>query len=172
MNLVLGEDYRVITVSFNPKDDAEDARRTADRFRKKLLPSVGNKSGWIFLSGDQQNIVPLMKDLGFLYKEDKGEFAHTAAIFVLTPSGVISQHFTGISFPFRDVRLALVEASQGKVGTLLDQALLFCFRFDPSQGKYTWAAFNVVRAGAVITLLLIIGLFFSLRRREKISTKK
>ena len=167
LNLTLGDEYRVVTVSFDPSDTPETALEVAEKFRGSLGAEVGDVSEWLFLSGEQQNIVPLMTQLGFQYKEDMGEFAHTAAIFLLTPQGKISQHFAGISFPFRDVRLALVEASSGKIGTLLDQALLYCFRFDPTQGKYTWAAFNVMRAGGSATLLLLVGLIFWLRKGEK-----
>lgn len=167
LTLTLGDDYRVVTVSFNPQDTPESARRVATEFRGKLLSEVSREGNqeWKFLSGNEENIVPLMKSLGFHFKEDKGEFAHVAAIFLLSPKGMISQHFAGISFPYRDVRLALVEASQGKIGTLLDHALLFCYRFDDLQGKYTWAAFGLVRTGAGMTLIALV-LFIGLLRRQ------
>lgn len=167
LTLTLGVDYRVVTVSFNPQDTPKSARRVAKEFRGKLLSKAAREKGheWKFLSGNEENIVPLMKALGFHFKEDKGEFAHVAAIFLLSPKGMISQHFAGISFPYRDVRLALVEASQGKIGTLLDHALLFCYRFDDLQGKYTWAAFGLVRTGAGMTLIALV-LFIGLLRRQ------
>ncbi|MCI5064533.1 SCO family protein [bacterium] len=167
VELHLGDDFSVVTLSFNPEDTAEKARETGEKYRSLLGVSEAAASSWLFLSGASKEITPLMQQLGFRYKEDRGEFAHTAAIFVLTPEGKISQHFAGISFPYRDVRLALVEASEGKIGTLLDHALLYCFRFDPSQGKYTWAAFNVMRAGGGLTFLLLAGFIFWLRKREK-----
>ncbi|MCB0328467.1 MAG: SCO family protein [Bdellovibrionales bacterium] len=170
IGLNLGTDYNVVTVSFNPKDDADSAGEVASRYRAQIADSAGNNDDWAFLAGDNDNIVPLMKQLGFHYKEDRGEFAHTAAIFILAPNGMISQHFTGISFPFRDVRLSIVEASKGEVGTLLDHALLFCFRFDPTEGKYTLAAFNVMRAGGLITLVTLAGLIVWLRMRERRSS--
>ena len=169
LKLSLGDDYRVVTISFNPLDTPESAREVRAKFADSLTAEIGDRSEWLFLSGTQENIVPLMKQLGFHYKEDKGEFAHTAAIFVATPAGTISQYFGGISFPFRDVRLSLVEAGEGQIGTVLDQVLLYCFRFDPSEGKYTWAAFSVMRAGGGLTFLFLAGLILYLRRREKSS---
>ncbi|NBW40000.1 SCO family protein [bacterium] len=173
LTLTLGEDYRVVTVSFNPQDGPESAKRIASEFRGKLVfdATKANEGEWRFLSGDEENIVPLMKSLGFHYKEDEGEFAHVAAIFLLSPQGMISQHLAGINFPYRDVRLALVEASQGKIGTLLDRALLFCYRFDDLQGKYTWAAFGFVRTGAGMTLLALVLFFGFLRKRESPPSK-
>lgn len=167
LNLSLGEDYRVVAVSFNPKDTPKSASKMRHRFVDSLPEKVGNPSGWSFLSGSEENIALLMSQLGFHYKKDKGEFAHTAAIFITTPQGLISQYYTGISFPYRDVRLSLVEAGKGEIGTVIDHVLLYCFRFDPTQGKYTWAAFNVMRAGGGLTLVLLAGLIFWLRKREK-----
>ena len=165
LSLSLNEDYRVITVSFDPSDTPEGASKQFDTFASGIKLKSGSSSGWVFLTGDQSNIDSLMGSLGFLYREDMGEYAHTAAIFVLTPLGVVSQYFTNIQFSTRDVRLALVEAGKGVVGGIVDQVLLYCFRFDPTKGKYTWAAFNFVRVGALLTLLLLVGLFFWLRRK-------
>ena len=109
----------------------------------------------------------LMKQIGFNYRPDGEEFAHTAAMILLTPNGQISQYFTGIDFSPWDTKLALVEASQGSIGSALDHALLYCFRFDPTKGKYTWAAFGIMRAGGVLTLVFLVGLIFLLARREK-----
>lgn len=165
IDLTLGEDFRVVTVSFNTREEAADAHRAQETWRSRFQ-GKGDALAWHFLVGDSKNVDPLMEQIGFRYLPDGKEFAHTAAIMLLTPSGEISQYFTGISFPTWDVRLALIEASRGEIGTAFDQVLLYCFRFDPTKGKYTWFAFNVVRAGGAITLILLAGLIFVLWRRD------
>jgi protein SCO1/2 len=108
-----------------------------------------------------------MNQIGFGYVRDGNEFAHGSGIFVITPTGEISQYFTGIEFPASDVRLGLVEASKGRIGTPIDHVLLFCFRFDPTKGRYTLMAGNIMRAGGAITLLALIFIFvLTFRRRE------
>jgi protein SCO1/2 len=109
-----------------------------------------------------------MNQIGFKYLPDKGEFAHAAALMILTPDGQISQYFTDVNAAARDVKLALVEASRGSIGSAIDHVMLFCFRFDQTKGKYTWAAFNIMRAGGALTLLFLAGLVLFLRRREKV----
>jgi protein SCO1/2 len=109
----------------------------------------------------------LTKTAGFRYVYDPKShlFAHGAAIMVLTPQGKISHYFYGVEFSARDLRLALVEASQGKIGTATDQILLFCFHYDPSQGKYSAYALNFVRLGGIITIICL-GIFI-VRHRKK-----
>lgn len=166
MNLKVGSDYQVVTISFDPKDTPQMAEKQFNRFGSELVERSGNPNGWKFLVGTQTNIDSFMGSLGFRYQEDKGEYAHTAAIFVATPAGEISQYFANIEFSPSDVRLAIVEAGRGMVGTVLDQVLLYCFRFDPSKGKYTWAAFGLMRAGGGVTFLVLFGLILWLRNRE------
>lgn len=167
LTLSLEEEYQVVTISFDPEDTPERARTQFEKFAA-AMEGAGN---WHFLSGEEEDIYPLMKSIGFKYFEDKGEFAHTAAIFILTAEGRISQYFTGLQFSPRDVRLALVEASSGQIGSALDQVLLYCYRFDPTKGKYTMAAFNVVRAGGAVALVFLVGLIFRLRMKERADRK-
>lgn len=169
LNLPLGDDYRVVAISFNPKEGPDLALTRQQEFRGKLhdLPQSGRAAGWDFMVGSPEPVKTLLNQIGFPYEEDKGEFVHSAVLMILTPNGQISQYFTGINFSARDVRLALVEASQGKIGNLIDHALLFCFRFDPLKGKYTWAAFNLMRAGGALTLLGLGALIVLLRLRER-----
>jgi protein SCO1/2 len=94
-----------------------------------------------------------MNELGFKFMKDGEDFAHSAALMILTPTGEISQYFTGIMFTPLDVRLSLVEASKGVIGTAVDHLLLYCFRFDPIQGKYTWAVVSLLRIGGILTLV-------------------
>ena len=167
LKLELGTDYKVLTVSFDPKEGPELAKKRAKHYYTTLKSPVSGPKGWKFLVGDQVNIDPLMNQIGFEYFEDKGEYAHTAAVIVLTPQGRISQYFTGISFSKRDLRLALVEASEGKIGNLIDHVLLYCYRFDPTKGKYTWVAFGIMRTGGALTLLLLGTTLLLLWKREK-----
>jgi len=167
MEFVLGEDYEVITVSFDSTEGPDLAAKTAEKYRGQFKTPADAARGWEFLVGDEQSVKELMDSVGFRYRKDNGEFAHTAALILLTPQGEISQYFTGVSFPPSDFRLALVDASKGAIGSILDHVYLFCFRYDHLQGKYTWAVFNIVRAVGFATLFGLIFLFVRLRRREK-----
>lgn len=162
LQLQIGSDYDVLTVSFNPHEGTALARKRKQEFTAGFTGLGDAQTGWHFLTGSAENVNPLMLQLGFNYKPDGSDFAHTAAIFLLTPEGKISQYFTGVTFSAFDTKLALIEASESKIGSTLDHVLLFCFRFDPSIGKYTWAAFGVMRAGGIITLVLLIVLFYRL----------
>jgi protein SCO1/2 len=172
LDLKLGKEYRIGAVSFDPADDPSSAR---DRQKQVLsevaadhLPAgMDSAEYWPFFTGAERDVKNLFDQVGYKYKRDGDEFAHTAAIFVLTPEGKISQYFTGIEFQPFDVRLALVEASHGKIGSTLDHVLLYCFRFDPTKGKYVWVAFNIMRVGATATLLLLVSLIYILWRRDR-----
>lgn len=167
LELSLGEEYQVVTISFNPREGAALAAQRQAQYQEMLSSQGVDASAWKFLVDKDSSVKALMKSLGFHYKEDKQDFAHSAALFILTPDGRISQYFTGIEFSPWDVRLALVEASMGSIGSALDHVLLFCFRFDPLKGRYTLVAQNIMRAGGALTLIFLTGLIVTLRRREK-----
>lgn len=167
LEFTLGEDYQVITVSFDHKETPELAAKMADKYRSQFKTPDDAARGWSFLVGEAAPVRELMESIGFHYREDKGEFAHTAALILLTPKGEISQYLTGVSYSPDTARLALVDASNGAIGSVLDQVYLFCFRYDHIQGKYTWAVFNIVRAVGAITLIGMLILFYRLRRRER-----
>jgi protein SCO1/2 len=167
LTLSLGDDYAIATISFDPREGVELAKKRADQYRTQYRKSDSANKNWHFLVGDGEATNKLMDRIGFLYREDGEDFAHTAAIMILTADGILSQYFTGIEFSPFDTRLAIVEASNGAVGTPLDHVFLFCFRFDESVGKYTWAVFNLMRAAGVLTLLALIGLIFGLYLGEK-----
>lgn len=168
VDLELGTDYQVATVSFNHKDTPQKAASRRKTYHEKYKGKGDPDTGWHFLVGEEGIVKQLMSQIGFQYFEDKGEFAHTAALMVLTADGVLSQYFTGITFSPWDVKLALVEASKKKIGTAIDHVLLYCFRFDPTKGKYTWAAFGVMRAGGVLTLLFLVSLIGYFVRKERL----
>lgn len=168
INLTLGKDFTVITVSFDETDTAETALNR-EGFIKGGLASGVDASGWHFLFGSKENVSQLMETLGFRYKRDGDDFSHSAAIFFVTPQGEVSQYFAGIDFDPKSTRAALVDASRGTIGTVFDQVFLFCFRYDHMQGKYVWVAFNIMRTGGLLTLSFLAILIYRLWRRERLN---
>jgi protein SCO1 len=166
--LTLGKDFKVVTFSFDPEETPSLAAKRAAKFRAQYRIPKDAEVGWEFLVGKEPSIQALLSDIGFKVTPDQGEFAHSAAIMVLTPEGEISQYFTDINFPAWDVKLSLVEASSGKIGSPFDHFLLYCFRFDPTKGKYTWAASLALKGGTVaIALSLALFLVWYIRREPK-----
>ena len=168
ITLNLGKDFDAITVSFEPKDTPELAKAKRDVYAGQY-GRPGARENWHFLTGDQPSIDALTQAVGFHYAYDSAsrQYAHAAAILVLTPHGRIARYFYGVQYPGRDVRLGLVEASEGKIGTPTDHALLYCYQYDPATGKYGLMVMNVVRAAGVLTVL-VLGIFmFVMFRRER-----
>jgi protein SCO1/2 len=165
MSLKIGEDYDVVTVSFDPREGSELARRKKDGYVRGLNRE-GAERGWHFLTGDEANIKRLTESVGFRYAYDAktDQFAHASGIMVLTPQGKISHYFYGVEYGPRDVRLGLVEASAGKIGSPVDQLLLYCYHYDPATGKYAWVI-NLYRGAGVLTVLAMIALLVFLVRR-------
>jgi protein SCO1/2 len=150
-----GRDFEVVSVSFDPKDTPDIAASKKQLLLKRYgRPNTSN--GWHFLVGDQPNIKTLTDAVGFHYKYDAAtqQFAHASGIMILTPDGHLSRYFYGLEYAPRDIRLGLVEASQNKIGSPVDQILLFCYHYDPSTGKYGAIAMNLVRfAGGAFVLI-------------------
>lgn len=158
INLNVGRDFNVLTVSFDPREKAVLAAAK----RQNYLGSYGREGaeeGWHFLTGDEKNIRALMNAAGFRYTWDEklGQFAHAAAIMILTPEGKMSRYFYGIEFSPRDLRLGLVDASKGKIGNLADSVLLLCYHYDPSTGEYSMTILSLLRIAGVLTVLLLGG---------------
>jgi protein SCO1/2 len=168
MPLVLGKDFRVLTVSLDPHDTPAMAASKQEWYSGRFGPR-GVADGWHFLTGSEDNIESLAGAVGFHYELDpkSGQYAHAAGIVVLTPDGRLARYFYGVEYSPRDVRLALVEASRGRIGSLADEILLFCFHYDPESGRYTLVVLNTIRAAGVATLLGLGGLMVVLFRREK-----
>lgn len=167
MNLDLGKDYKILTVSFDKSDNSQLANKRAISFYEKLKkPELGPK-GWNFFTGSNKNIETLMGQLGYHYANDKGEFIHSAAIMIISPLGKIVRYFYGFSHDSKQVRLALIDASNGKIGHTLDRVLLYCFRFDPSKGKYTLSILRVIRIFSVVILVSLFSVLIYLRKKEK-----
>jgi protein SCO1/2 len=165
LELRSGVDYSIATVSFDPTEGPDLALKAKQSFGQEL----GEKAeGWSFLTGDEGNIQRLMKSLGFGYKLVDGEYAHSAVIYILTADGILSQYFLGVDFYDRlwDIRLSLVSAAEGKIGSLIDQAALYCFMFDPTKGKYSLVVFNLVRGVALLGLIALVAFLSVLWSRE------
>lgn len=173
IQLKLSTDFSVLVVGFDPQETPEDASKVMNKFNAKLIGEPASGTSAIqYLVGGQEQVRGLMGDLGFKYMRDGEDFAHSAALMILTPTGEISQYFTGIMFSPWDAKLALVEASKGEIGTAIDHLMLYCFRFDPLQGKYTWAVVGLLRVGGALTLigLGLVYFFFARRRRRATGT--
>lgn len=167
MNLELGVDYKIATFSFNPVEGPELAQIKKSQYAKILEESGKSISGWEFFVGEKPQTQALINQLGFGIMAEGEEFAHSAAIFIINKSGKISQYFTDINFSPADVRLALVEASEGKIGTVMDQAMLFCYKFDPNKGKYTWAVGRVMQVLGALSILIVGGIIAKLIINER-----
>jgi len=161
-----GRDFEVLSVSFDPKDTPQLAASKKQMYLRRY-GRPGTANGWHFLTGDEANIQALTSAVGFRYKYDaaSGQFAHASGIMVLTPQGRLSRYLYGVEYAPRDVRLALVEASENKIGSPVDQLLLFCYHYDPATGKYGAIAINFVRfAGLAFTLICGFFLIAAWRR--------
>lgn len=163
-----GNEFRLITVSIDPTETVQLAWGKKERYLK-FLDKPGAENGWNFLVGDSLSIAGLAESIGFKYFYDaaRDEFAHPAVVTILTPQGRISRYLYGIEYKERDVRLALIEASDGKIGTTLDRLILYCYHYDPAAKGYVLFAQNVMKAGGALTLVLLVLFVGLLWRRER-----
>jgi protein SCO1 len=164
----IGQDFDVITVSIDPRDQPKDAAAKKEKYIRHY-GRLDSAPGWHFLTGNDSSIKKLTNTVGFQYAYDSrtDQFAHGAALLVLTPQGVTSRYFYGFEYKPRDLRMAIVEASEGKVGNAVDQFLLLCFHYDPVTGKYSRNAMMFTRAGGIATVLVLGGFIGAMFRREK-----
>ncbi len=170
MKAKVGEDFEILTISFDPLDRPRAAKLKKDN----ALDALGDPSasaGWHFLVGTLDNIKPLTESVGFSYRwnEDEQEWAHSAATIVCTPTGRVSRYFS-FNNESELVRMSLVEASQGKVGSLFDQLFLWCYHYDPSRGDYAPVARNIMQLGGALTLGvlgLVLGGFWLIEHRRR-----
>jgi len=169
----VGNEFDVITVSFDPRETPEmAAAKKKDYVRRYGRANAA--AGWHFLTGQPDAINALTKTVGFQYQYDakSNQYAHATAIMVLTPQGRISRYFYGVDFPPKDLRMGLVEASQGKIGNAVDAVLLYCYHYNPETGKYGAMVANILRLAAAATILLLGGLIFILWRLDRSVTRK
>jgi protein SCO1/2 len=162
-----GQEYDIVVASIDPGETpalaTEQKRQALARFNRS-----GTENGWHFLTGDQSAIDALTDDVGFryVYDSERDEYAHAAGVTVLTPEGRISRYLFGIDFPPRDVRMALIESTENKIGSLVDQAMLYCFHYNPTIGRYTAATMLILRIAGAVTLVAVVLMIVLLRRRE------
>jgi len=164
----VGDQFDVITVSFNPSDTPELAAKKKASYLGEYR-RAGAESGWHFLTGDEASIKRLAEAVGFRYTylPDKGEFAHAAGIMVMTPQGVLARYFYGVEFAPRDVKFGLMEAAENRIGTPVDELQLFCYRYDATTGRYTNQVMTLIRIGAVLTVLAVAAFIFRSWRNER-----
>lgn len=164
-----GDEYRVVVVSFDPRDTTESAAKKRLNYLDAYGRPVADK-GWDFLVGDEAQVKALAAAAGFHYRwdEDQKQFAHAAGAFVYTPDGRLSRTLYGITFP--SLKLALLEASEGKIGTVVDRVLLFCFHYDPLARGYVIATTRLVRASGALTLAALAIWLLRFWRRERKAT--
>lgn len=162
-----GRDYDVVFISFDPNDTPSEALRKKHEAMARFA-RPGTESGWHFLTGSAESIrqVTTAADFRYSYDEKTRLFGHASGILLLTPDGRISRYFFGVEYPPSNVRLGLVDASAGKIGTPVDHLLLFCYQYDPSKGRYSATILTVIRMGGVVTLLCMAIGFVIFRRRE------
>jgi protein SCO1/2 len=163
-----GKQFRIITVLLDPKETNDSARR----FRSRYLAQYnrpGTEPGWTFLTGSDQNIHELAQAVGFSYNynEVRGEYVHPAALTLLSPDGKVARYLYGLEYPDKTLRLGLVEASEGKVGSSLDRLVLYCFHYDATEGRYAPIAARIMQVGGAVSLLVLAGLLTILIRRDK-----
>ena len=162
-----GQDYDVVAISFDAREKPLQAANKKAVYMKALAHPENNK-GWHFLTGDLHSIKRVTDAVGFKYVWDvhTAQFAHASAVYILTPEGKLSKYFYGVDYSPKDMRLAMVEASSNKIGTPVDQILLFCYHFDPHAAKYTPWALGLLRLAGAATVLSIGGFVVIMLRRD------
>ncbi|HEX4075499.1 MAG TPA: SCO family protein [Candidatus Acidoferrales bacterium] len=172
--LTIGKDFNVVTVSIDPTERPVLAEAKQELYTG-MYERPGAAQGWHFLTGDEPQIKTLADAVGFhyAYDPDSKQYAHAAAIMLLTPDGRISRYFYGVTYPERDLRLGLVDASSGKIGSPLDAAMLYCYHYDPHTGKYGLLISRVIQVSGALTILLGgIGLFVLFRGEHYVPWSK
>jgi protein SCO1/2 len=172
----VGKEFNVLTVSINPNDTSAMARAKKENYLKDYVkeghdPQLAH-SGWSFATADENQVRKLAAELGFEYKYDQiqKQYAHPAVTFMLTPKGVVSRYLYGITYDPRNLKLALLEASQGKIGSVFDRLLMFCYHYEPLARGYSIQAMKVMQLGAVAIIALLGGylvVFWTRQRKGK-----
>ena len=163
-----GDEYEAVTVSFNHRETPDIASRQKKKYLK-VLGKDNAATGWHFLTGSKENIGKLADAVGFNFRwvPKKKQYAHPAALFFVSEDGLLTRYLKDWAAPPGDVRKALVEASNGTVGTVVDQALMYCFQYDPSSNSYVADAFNLMKAGGILTMIVLGAMLFYFWRRER-----
>lgn len=165
--LTAGGDYQIVAVSFDPRETSSMAAVKKENYVKDY-GRPGAENGWHFLTGPELSSKNLAEAVGFRYAYDSitNQYAHGSAIMILTPEGRVAKYFYGINYPSRDVRLGLIEAANHRIGSPVDQVLLYCYHYDPSTGKYGMVIMNVIRLGGLLTLGGLAAFMIVMLRRD------
>jgi protein SCO1/2 len=172
LDLEAGTDYDLVAISIDPGETPELARKKCESYRSRAGHRADRPDadrGWHFLVGEEAAIEAVTRAAGFRFVEDEatGEFAHASGIMILTPRGVLSRYLLGVDYAPRDLKLAVLEASDGRVGSLADALLMLCFHYDPATGRYGLAIQRVLRAAGLLTVAVVGGSILWMRRRER-----
>lgn len=167
MPFTAGQDFEVVLVSFDARDTPAAAAEK-ERAHLEYWSRQADAPSWHLLTGDEATIRRVTSAAGFTYQWDErtGQFAHVSGVLVATPEGRLSRYFYGVEYSPKELRLALVESGEGKIGSAIDELLLYCFHYDPETGRYGLLVMNLVRLGGVLTMLFIGGFIFLMRRRD------
>jgi protein SCO1/2 len=162
-----GDEFEIVVVSFDPRDTPESAN-AKKRAHLAHWKTADTAAGWHFLTADQPTIASLTSAAGFSYQWDEtsGQFAHVSGLLTLTPDGRLARYFYGVEYSPKELRLALVESGQGRIGSAVEELLLYCFHYDPTTGRYGWAVMTLVRLGGLLTVAAVLGFVVMMRRRE------
>lgn len=168
----VGKEFNVVTVSFDPKETPQLAAAKKKTYLQRY-DRAGAENGWHFLTGQEPSIKALTNAVGFHYQWDPQtqQYAHATAIMVLTPQGKLAQYFYGVEYSPRDLRLGLIQASQNKIGTLVDQVLLYCYHYDPRSGKYGAIVSRIISIAGAITVVVLGGFLILMFRLEPKAVK-
>jgi protein SCO1/2 len=163
----VGSEYDVVFLSFDPRDTPE-AAAAKKKAQLEDYKQTGTAAGWHYLTGTEAAIRRVTSAAGFFYRWDEasGQYAHVSGVLVVTPDGHLSRYFYGVEYSPKELRMALVESSEGKVGSAVDKLLLYCYHYDPTTGRYGVIAMNLVRLGGAVTILFLGGFIWLMRRRE------
>lgn len=168
VNLNIGKEYDVLNVSFNPREGPELAADKKEAYSRRY-GREGVRNGWHFLTGNEENIRKLADAVGFHYRFDEksGQYVHASGIMIVTPEGRLSHYFYGIEFPPRDVKFGLMQASNNRIGSPVDQLLLYCYHYDPETGKYGLIIMNTIRIAGGLTVAGLVLMLVVLSRRNR-----
>jgi len=166
LTFTAGEEFDVVLISFDPRDTPAAAAEKK-RTHLKYWASENTSGGWHFLTGDEATIRRVADAAGFTYRWDPQteQFAHVSGVLVATPTGKLARYFYGVEYSPKELRMALVEAGQGHIGSAIDELLLYCYHYDPEAGRYGVMIMNLVRAAAILTVASMVGFIVIARRR-------
>jgi protein SCO1 len=169
----IGREFDVVTVSIDPRDTPQDAAAAKKKYLERYRRPTAAQ-GWHFLTGKKDQIDALAQAVGFRYAWDPEikQYAHASGLMLLTPDGRVAQYYYGIEYVPRDIQLGLIEASKGKIGNMVDEVILYCYHYDPRQGRYGAAIFNVLRLTALATVMVLGGFMIIMFRRDSLAAQK